>query len=239
MPVRPFRHPACLRGAANAAAASSKTSRCSITEFEGTYVSTENPGDPPGRLRRLWRALRRPSSSFSVLFLMSAGVVLGVLFWGGFHTVVEATNSEQFCLGCHEMYDNVYQEYKTTIHYTNRTGVRAVCTDCHVPKEWGPKMVRKVQASRELWGKLVGSIDTREKFEARRLFLARREWSRMKANDSLECRNCHSFESMQSDKQKQRARKQHENAQEDGATCIDCHKGIAHHKPAGMTDDDL
>jgi cytochrome c-type protein NapC len=201
-------------------------------------VSSETPRQP-GRLGRLWRALRSPSSSFSVLFLLVAGTVLGILLWGGFHTVVEATNTETFCLGCHEMYDNVYQEYKTTIHYTNRTGVRAVCTDCHVPKEWGPKMVRKVQASRELWGKLVGSIDTPEKFEARRLFLARREWARMTANDSLECRNCHSFQSMQADKQKQRARKQHENAQEDGATCIECHKGIAHKKPAGMTDSDL
>src|SRR5690606_39825775 len=75
-------------------------------------------------------------------------------------------------------------------------GVRATCPDCHVPREWTHKMVRKVQASRELWGKLVGSIDTPEKFEAKRLQLARNEWARMKANDSRECRNCHSLESM-------------------------------------------
>jgi len=201
-------------------------------------VATSEPGRPPGKLKRLWQALRRPSSTYSVLFISLVGIVVGIVFWGGFHTVVEATNTEQFCIGCHEMNDNVYQEYKETIHYTNRTGVRAVCADCHVPREWGPKMVRKIQASRELYGKLVGSIDTREKFEAKRLTLARREWARMKANDSLECRNCHSLESMASEKQKQRARKQHEMALEDGMTCIDCHKGIAHHKPEGMTDED-
>jgi cytochrome c-type protein NapC len=201
-------------------------------------VSKHQPDQAPGRLRRAWQALRRPSSSHSVLFLTVTGIVIGIVFWGGFHTVVEATNTEEFCIGCHEMYDNVYQEYQKTIHYTNRTGVRAVCSDCHVPREWGPKMVRKVQASRELWGKLVGSIDTREKFEAKRLFLARREWARMKANDSLECRNCHSLESMEGEKQKQRARKQHEIAQRDGDTCIDCHKGVAHQKPAGMTEAD-
>ncbi|GAB1460947.1 hypothetical protein MASR2M50_27210 [Thauera sp.] len=78
----------------------------------------------------------------------------------------------------------------------------------------------------------------REKFEAKRLELARREWSRMKANDSRECRNCHSFESMNKESQKQRARKQHEMAVEDKMTCIDCHKGIAHHKPEGMTEED-
>src|SRR5690606_12298278 len=119
-----------------------------------------------------------------------------------------------------------------------RTGVRAVCSDCHVPKAWTYKMMRKIQASREVWGKLTGTIDTREKFEAKRLTLARSEWARMKSVDSRECRNCHSFESMNKEAQKQRARKQHEMAVEDKMTCIDCHKGIAHHKPEGMTEED-
>lgn len=92
-------------------------------------------------------------------------------------------------------------------------------------------MVRKVQASRELWGKLVGSIDTREKFLDRRLFLAEREWARMRANNSLECRNCHSLESMDTEKQRTRAKKSHALAQKTGESCIDCHQGIAHHKP--------
>jgi cytochrome c-type protein NapC len=60
----------------------------------------------------------------------------------------------------------------------------------------------------------------------------------MKGSDSRECRNCHSFEGMDPDKQKQRARKEHERAQKDKGTCIDCHKGIAHHKPKGMPEED-
>ena len=182
--------------------------------------------------------LRRPSAKYSIGALLLAGIALGVLFWGGFNTALEATNTEAFCISCHEMRDNVYPEYKETIHYSNRTGVRATCPDCHVPKNWTYKMIRKVQASKELWGKLVGTIDTREKFEAKRLELARHEWQRMKASDSRECRNCHSLESMNSKAQKQRARKQHAMAVEDSMTCIDCHKGIAHHKPQGMTEED-
>ena len=185
----------------------------------------------------LWQRLRRPATGFSVLTLLLLGGVGGVIFWGGFNTVVEATNSETFCIGCHEMKNNVYAEYKETIHYTNRTGVRAVCADCHVPKEWGPKMIRKVQATRELYGKVTGSIDTREKFEAKRLQLAEREWARMMANDSLECRNCHTLASMDVEKQKPRAKKSHELAARDKETCIVCHKGIAHHKPAGMKEE--
>ena len=189
-------------------------------------------------LSGLIAALRRPSVHYSLASLLLIGFVSGIIFWGGFNTALEATNTEQFCLSCHEMRDNVYPEYQETIHYSNRTGVRATCPDCHVPKEWGYKMVRKIQASRELWGKMVGTIDTREKFEAKRLKLARSEWKRMKNSDSRECRNCHSFDSMDIEKQKKRASVQHEMAIEDNMTCIDCHKGIAHHLPEDMTDED-
>ena len=197
-----------------------------------------NQDDKQQKQTRRFGFLRRPSSKYSLGAILVVGVALGVIFWGGFNTVMEATNTESFCISCHEMGDNVYPEYQQTIHYTNRTGVRATCPDCHVPREWTHKMVRKVEASKEVWGKIVGTIDTAEKFEAKRLTLARREWARMKANDSRECRNCHSLESMSSDAQKQRARKQHEMAREDNMTCIDCHKGIAHHKPKGMTEED-
>ncbi|MEZ5609036.1 MAG: cytochrome c3 family protein [Rhodocyclaceae bacterium] len=202
-----------------------------MSDRNSDNLKQENPGG-------LWARLRHPSKK-SLGGLLSVGFIVGVLFWGGFNTAMEATNTEKFCISCHEMHDNVYQEYKETIHYNNRTGVRAVCADCHVPKDWTHKMIRKIQASREVWGKITGTIDTREKFEAKRLTLARREWARMKANDSRECRNCHSFESMNTASQKQRARKQHEMALEDNMTCIDCHKGIAHHKPEGMTDADM
>ncbi len=186
----------------------------------------------------LWARLRRPSAKYSLATLLVVGFVAGVVFWGGFNTVLEATNTEQFCISCHEMRDNVYVEYKETIHYTNRTGVRAVCSDCHVPKAWTYKMIRKIQASKEVWGKIVGSIDTREKFEANRLRLAQNEWARMKASDSRECRNCHSFDYMNIEKQKARAAKMHKIAQDDKQTCIDCHKGIAHHKPQNMPEED-
>jgi cytochrome c-type protein NapC len=184
------------------------------------------------------RSLRSRVAGFGVLGLLVAGAIGGVVFWGGFNTVVEWTNREEFCISCHEMRDNVYEELKKTIHYTNRTGVRAICSDCHVPREWTDKMIRKVKATNELWGKLVGTIDTKEKFEAKRLELARHEWKRMKANDSLECRNCHTLHSMNTEVQKPRAKKMHDMAAKSKETCIDCHKGIAHTKPKGMKDED-
>ncbi|MDD5297385.1 MAG: NapC/NirT family cytochrome c [Rhodocyclaceae bacterium] len=188
--------------------------------------------------KRLWQALKQPSAKYSLLALLSFGFIGGILFWGGFNTAMEATNRLEFCIGCHEMRDTVYQEYQKTIHYSNRTGVRAICSDCHVPKDWAHKMMRKIQASQEVYGKVMGTIDTPEKFEAKRLELATHEWARMKASDSRECRNCHSFDGMDTEKQKLRGAKMHKIAQADKKTCIDCHKGIAHKKPKGMKEED-
>ncbi len=152
----------------------------------------------------------------------------GIIFWGGFNTVMEATNTLTFCISCHEMEENVYQEYTPTIHYSNRTGVRATCSDCHVPHDWIHKMKRKIQASKEVYHKILGTVNTPEKFDEHRLTMAKRVWNTMKKTDSRECRNCHNFESMNPKYQKPRARKQHLNAFETGQTCIDCHKGISH-----------
>lgn len=157
--------------------------------------------------------------------------VAGIVFWGGFHTALEVTNNEAFCISCHEMRDNVYVEYRDTIHASNRSGVRATCPDCHVPREWSYKIVRKIQASNEVLHKVLGSIDTPEKFQAKRLQLAQNEWARMKKTDSRECRNCHNFESFDYAEQNRRSAKAHQTGLNEGQTCIDCHKGIAHRLP--------
>ncbi len=182
-------------------------------------------------LCRIWQVLKKPSVSYSLGTLLIVGFISGVVFWGGFNTAMEMTNNEQFCISCHEMKDNVYQEYKQTVHYSNRTGVRATCPDCHVPKEWTHKVVRKIQASNELLHKALGTINTREKFEGKRLELAKHVWKAMKKTDSRECRNCHNFEFMDFTEQGRRAVNAHSKALDEGKTCIDCHKGIAHELP--------
>lgn len=187
-------------------------------------------GKKPGLLRRLWQWWRRPSR-LALGTLLIIGFIAGVLFWGGFNTGMEMANTESFCISCHEMKDNVYEEYMETIHYSNRSGVRATCPDCHVPHEFVPKMVRKIKASKELYAKALGLIDTPQKFEAHRLQMAQNEWARMKANNSQECRNCHNFDSMDLSVQKTVASKMHAQAMDAGKTCIDCHKGIAHKLP--------
>jgi cytochrome c-type protein NapC len=185
---------------------------------------------------RLWR---RPRSRW-LLGIPLGGLlmfVVGIFFWGGFNWALEASNTEAFCTSCHEMGDFVFPELKETIHYSNRTGVRASCPDCHVPHEYGPKLMRKVQATNELYHKLVGTVATREKFEAERRSMAERVWKSMKETDSRECRNCHEFQHMDPEKQERVSARRHERGFKAGETCIDCHKGIAHHLPQGYEEE--
>jgi cytochrome c-type protein NapC len=188
---------------------------------------------PLSRWQRLWR---QPKARYWLGIPAGGGLafLVGIFFWAGFGATLDATNQESFCISCHEMRDNVYQELQKTIHYTNRTGVRATCADCHVPRDFMHKMLRKMgAATNEIPHWILGTINTREKFQAHRLELAQEVWKTMKGSDSRECRNCHAILSMDPEKQGKSARKKHdpERMQAKGQTCIDCHKGIAHELP--------
>jgi len=140
------------------------------------------------------------------------------------------TNSLEFCVSCHSM-TTPYHEYQQSKHYRNQFGVRAVCSDCHVPHEGLALLKAKIVASNDLLQHFLGTIDTPEKFEAKRLELAQRVWDKMEKSDSRECRSCHSFDAMVLDSQSEDAQKQHAKAPQEGQTCISCHHGIVHKKP--------
>lgn len=163
--------------------------------------------------------------------------VAGIVFWAGFGATMDATNKTEFCVSCHEMHDTVYQEYKQSVHYSNRSGVRAQCADCHVPKSFAAKMLRKIGASNDIYHTVLGTVDTPEKFEAKRVELAKRVWAYMKESDSRECRSCHAWDAMAQDLQQKRSWSRHQRAQEKGQTCIECHQGIAHKDVSALVDE--
>ena len=192
---------------------------------------SDDQTESPGRLRRLWNAAWSPSARWSLATLLIAGGLGGIIFWGGFNTFMEYTNRLEFCVSCHSM-SKPYEEYQKSVHFSNPSGVRAICSDCHVPRDWTAKLVRKVQATGELYHHFMGKLSTPEKFESHRKELAERVWATMKTNNSRECRNCHAYETMAFHKQSPRAKGKMENAAKNGETCIECHKGIAHALPA-------
>jgi len=167
--------------------------------------------------------MRYKKSLIILLFLViGLGTVTGV------NVAIDKVDNLEFCISCHYIRPTIYKEYKETSHYKNRSGVRAECDDCHVPKPFIPKIISKLKASKHIYHHLIGSINTIEKFEAKRLELAQREWTRMKETDSRECRSCHNQNAMDLSLQKRRAKVVHRDAEENNETCIDCHKGITH-----------
>ena len=179
-----------------------------------------------------WLApLFRPSARIPIIVLLVAGIVIGAVGIIGFNASLHATNTEAFCTSCHEMYAQPYQALQQTAHYNNRSGVRPICSDCHVQHEFIPKMIRKMEAAREVWGHLTGRVDTPEKYMAHLDEMKAREIARLKASDSATCRNCHDVARMDMNQQSEKARFYHAAMTEKNKTCIDCHQGIAHTYP--------
>jgi len=182
-------------------------------------------------LINIWQTLNKPAKYLTLGSISLTAFVMGILFWGGFNTALEATNTEEFCISCHSMESKPYQELQQTVHWSNHSGVRATCPDCHVPHDWSRKIARKMEASSDVWGWIFNTVNTSEKFEDKRLEMASREWARFDRDDSLACKNCHEYDSMKWDEMSTLAQKQMKRAAEKDQSCVDCHKGIAHKLP--------
>ena len=159
------------------------------------------------------------------------GAALGVAAILAFDGVMYVTSTDEFCgSSCHEM-TTPLSSLQQTAHFSNAHGFGVGCADCHIPKEFGPKMLRKIEASREVWGHFTGLIDTPEKYAAHQPAMRERELRRIRANDSQECRNCHRLDRMDFAAQSRAVRRYHRAMDSRGKTCIDCHSGIAHPAP--------
>jgi cytochrome c-type protein NapC len=180
------------------------------------------------KIKQLWAFLMSPTARYSVGALLGGGLLIGAIGVIGFEYSLAATSTEEFCTSCHEMRDNPGMMLVGTTHYINKSGVRPTCSDCHVPHEFIPKMIRKIQASREVWGSITGIIDTPEKYAAHAPIMKAREIARLKANDSQECRNCHDVKHMLSTAQTKKAQSYHRILEKGTKTCIDCHAGLTH-----------
>lgn len=187
----------------------------------------------PGVIGRLWRGLFSPSARWSVFTLVLAGVVVGFVGVVGTQVAVHLTGTDEFCgTACHSHASFVFPEHQQSVHYTNRTGVRPACVDCHLPHTYPAKLIAKAKAGVvDMLGEMRGSIATKEKFEAERWRLANIVWDEMKANNSENCRSCHNPEAWDPQKQSEDAQKSHRKFKAGKATCIECHTGVAHKEP--------
>lgn len=166
-----------------------------------------------------------------ILVVATLGILVGWLSLGGTAAIMHKTSSTEFCLSCHSM-QIPYEEYQGSIHFTNAKGIRAECSDCHIPTDPVDYVITKIRATKDIYHEFVtGKIDDEDKYEAHRMEMAETVWAQLRANDSATCRSCHSFDAMDSYEQSEDAAKMHEYGIANNQTCIDCHKGVAHFAP--------
>ena len=166
-----------------------------------------------------------------IAVIAAIGIGIGWLTLGGTAAVMHYTSSTEFCVSCHTM-QIPYEEYEGSIHFSNTKGIRAECSDCHIPSDPIDYVITKIRASKDIYHEFVtGKIDTEEKYEEHRMAMAETVWAQLRENDSATCRSCHTFDAMDSYEQSEDAAKMHAYAQENNQTCIDCHKGVAHFAP--------
>lgn len=187
-------------------------------------------------IRSSIRTILSPSASWSLGALIAAGLVVGAVAAPTFTYVIHETSTDEFCLTCHDQ--DIGLEMAGRVHYDNKLGVRVSCYECHLPRAFWPKVIAKTKSGvKDVYHTMLGTIDTYEKFEARRMHMATVTWEAMNQNDSRECRYCHDEARWDLDQQSERARDFHKPSLSNGKTCIDCHKGLAHELPEGIGED--
>jgi cytochrome c-type protein NapC len=126
----------------------------------------------------------------------------------------------------------VAKEHRESTHGATRTGMRATCHDCHIPRQY-PELLwyKAVAGTKDAIGEMRGVISTEEKFNAERKRMAAEVWAEYRDNDSRACRGCHAFSKEVLAKQRDVAQSVHAAVLAGKATCIDCHKGVGHVGP--------
>lgn len=163
------------------------------------------------------------------LGLLVIGGLVGLAVAGGVASTVKYTGSNAFCVNCHYA-QWPEAEYQKLGHFTNASGVRASCGDCHFDHApwWRTLWQKASYGTSHIIAEWQGTVATRELYDARRLELAERVWAHLEATDSSFCRNCHSWEAMTLAAQSEPAGAAHQYGIDAGRTCIACHKGVGH-----------
>lgn len=181
-------------------------------------------------MRRRWQALHGffANPLFGGLALLGVVIAMGLSFVAAEELNIRA-NSTQFCVFCHSMGAYVYEEFKKSKHFTNASGVRPECGQCHVAKRFWPAVWDHAMGTHDLIAEYSHDWTRTEVFEARRTRMAEKARLKMLGEDSHTCRECHKMEAIAPTRK--RGERAHGDAIKKGKTnCIACHYNLVHNE---------
>lgn len=162
-----------------------------------------------------------------ILAMIVGAIVLYATSWS-----LKATSTNEFCVSCHSM-EQAKLEWQGSDHFSNSKGIQAGCADCHIPHDtdWHYFKTKTTTGLKDVYHEITGGIPDAEAYEQKRGEMAKRVWADMKKNDSVTCRSCHQSDVWDIYAQSNKARAEHQRMEQEGSTCIDCHRGVAHFPP--------
>jgi nitrate/TMAO reductase-like tetraheme cytochrome c subunit len=124
------------------------------------------------------------TKAFKILLL---GVISGMIILALFSYMIHFTTQSSFCISCHEMRIVAEQGWMQSIHYKNKSGIIAQCSDCHIEPELLQMLWTKTRDGlNDIWVHNTGESDP-YKMDWEKLSQVAREHS----SDSS-CKRCHS-----------------------------------------------
>ncbi len=89
-----------------------------------------------------------------IAVMIIVGMVIGWITLGGAAAVMHYTSSTEFCLSCHSM-EIPHKEYQGSVHFSNARGIRAECSDCHIPSEPMSYLITKIRATKDIYHEYI------------------------------------------------------------------------------------
>jgi formylglycine-generating enzyme required for sulfatase activity len=162
---------------------------------------------------------------FFLIFVLSFAVGIAITLLIG--KTAEYTSTDESCAACH-VHPHVFDSWKLSTHYDNKTGIKVHCVECHLPPKGQGYMKEKIRlGANDIYGFLFkDSADFNWEMKSELEHA-------VKYIPNESCKHCHQnlFPKNVSDKGIAAHLYYEENEKKLDLQCISCHLDVGHHNP--------
>ncbi|MCD8339605.1 MAG: NapC/NirT family cytochrome c [Burkholderiales bacterium] len=177
-------------------------------------------------------------TKWSFFWILVLGLIVGIALSAGTVSIVQTFGTTEFCSTfCHTMDGSTFA-WKQGMHARTPSGVTAGCSDCHLlhesskeltPAKYAELLVHKTKSGMvSLWGQIIGTYSTPEKWMERRAEPQKHVVDFMLGAGFSTCRGCHDLADMYNPKKPFVAKAHQGFINKPDTNCVQCHKTAGH-----------